>query len=143
MVVASQLVFYPHKIPQNKNGTVRILLLSVPNIVDPLFHIPYRFRHSLNILCHRRTTTTDDIGSSRNPIRNQIRKALGHQGSELKFKTPWYPVVPWLAFITSTLSCFLIWFDPAQRIALYYTVPFVLICYFGYQWYAHHSKTKN
>ena len=38
MVVASQLVFYPHKIPQNKNGTVRILLLSVPNIVDSKYH---------------------------------------------------------------------------------------------------------
>lgn len=69
--------------------------------------------------------------------------AGGHQVSELKFKTPWYPVVPWFAFITSTLSCLLIWFDPAQRVALYYTIPFVLICYFGYQWYDHHSKAKN
>lgn len=36
----------------------------------------------------------------------------GHQLSELKYKTPWYPVVPYFAFIASLLSCVLIWFDP-------------------------------
>lgn len=56
----------------------------------------------------------------------------GHSLDELAFKTPGYPVVPWLAFILSGLSCILIWFDPNQRIALYYTVPFVAICYAGY-----------
>lgn len=59
----------------------------------------------------------------------------GHKLSELKYKTPWYPVVPYFAFFASLLSCLLIWFDPAQRIALYYTTPFVLICYVGhYLW---------
>lgn len=36
----------------------------------------------------------------------------GHQLSELKYKTPWYPVIPYFAFISSLLSCVLIWFDP-------------------------------
>ena len=58
--------------------------------------------------------------------------AAGHQVSELKYRTPWYPVVPWFAFIASTLSCVLIWFDPQQRIALYCTVPFVIACYAVY-----------
>lgn len=58
--------------------------------------------------------------------------AEGHQLSELKYKTPWYPVVPWFAFIASSLSCILIWFDPKQRIALYCTVPFVIACYAVY-----------
>ncbi len=64
-----------------------------------------------------------------------FRKAFlksGHSLDELAFKTSGYPVVPWLAFILSGLSCILIWFDPNQRIALYYTVPFVAICYAGY-----------
>ena len=53
----------------------------------------------------------------------------GHSLSELKYKTPWYPVIPLFALITSILSCILIWFDPNQRVALYCTTPFVLTCY--------------
>lgn len=53
----------------------------------------------------------------------------GHKLSELKFKTPWYPVVPWAAFIMSLLSCVLIVFDPNQRSALFYMIPFLILCY--------------
>lgn len=53
----------------------------------------------------------------------------GHNLKELKFRTPWYPIIPYFGFIASLLSFILIWFDPTQRIALYYTVPFILICY--------------
>lgn len=58
--------------------------------------------------------------------------AAGHSVDELKYRTPWYPVVPWLAFLASLASCLLIWFDPSQRVALYWTVPFVALCYGGY-----------
>ncbi|AVK62303.1 amino acid permease [Lactobacillus sp. CBA3605] len=64
-----------------------------------------------------------------------FRKAYVKSGknlADLTYKTPGYPVVPWLAFILSGLSCILIWFDPNQRIALYYTLPFIAICYLGY-----------
>lgn len=67
-----------------------------------------------------------------------FRKSYLKEGkalADLKFKTPAYPIVPWLAFILSGLSCLLIWFDPSQRIALYYTIPFVLLCYVGHAWY--------
>lgn len=53
----------------------------------------------------------------------------GHKLSELKFKTPWYPVVPWAAFIMSLLSCVLIVFDPNQRSALFYMIPFLILRY--------------
>lgn len=39
----------------------------------------------------------------------------GHQLSELKYKTPWYPVIPYFVFISSLLSCVLIWFDPNPK----------------------------
>lgn len=58
--------------------------------------------------------------------------AAGHSVDELKYRTPWYPVVPWFAFLASLASCLLIWFDPSQRVALYWTVPFVALCYGGY-----------
>lgn len=73
--------------------------------------------------------------------------AAGHQVSELKYHTPWYPVIPWFAFIASTLSCILIWFDPAQRIGLYCTVPFVILCYATYYalaaWRKHVGKKRS
>lgn len=58
--------------------------------------------------------------------------AAGHSVDELKYRTPWYPVVPWFASLASLASCLLIWFDPSQRVALYWTVPFVALCYGGY-----------
>lgn len=64
-----------------------------------------------------------------------FRKAYVKSGKDLKdlkFRTPGFPIVPWLAFILSGLSCLLIWFDPTQRVALYYTVPFVILCYVGF-----------
>lgn len=65
----------------------------------------------------------------------------GHKLSELKYRTPWYPVIPYFAFISSLLSCVLIWFDPTQRVALYYTIPFVAICYVAhYLWRRKNKK---
>ncbi|WP_125769214.1 amino acid permease [Companilactobacillus furfuricola] len=74
-------------------------------------------------------------------FRKQFIKS-GHKLSELKFKTPWYPVVPWLAFILSLLSCVLIVFDPNQRSALYYMIPFLIICY-GVEKLNSRSKKKK
>lgn len=61
----------------------------------------------------------------------------GHLASELKFRTPWYPFIPWAAFILSFLSCVLIIFDPTQRPALFYMIPFLAGCYLLY-----YGKTK-
>ena len=65
----------------------------------------------------------------------KFRKAFlasGHQLSELKYKTPLFLFVPWFAFSLSGASCLLIWFDPTQRIALSWTIPFVIGCYLAH-----------
>ncbi|MFC6253573.1 amino acid permease [Secundilactobacillus hailunensis] len=71
----------------------------------------------------------------------------GHTVAELKFKTPWYPVIPWTAFIMSLLSCVLIVFDPTQRPALFYMIPFIALCYAVYYgkvaWGKHHSVVEK
>lgn len=54
--------------------------------------------------------------------------------SELKFRR---------AFISSLLSCVLIWFDPTQRVALYYTIPFVAICYLGHHFWLKSKKNNE
>lgn len=75
-----------------------------------------------------------------------FRKAwlkAGHTKSELKFKTPWYPFVPWVAFILSFLSCILIIFDPTQRPALFYMIPFLIGCYLVYYGKTKFKKSKS
>lgn len=56
----------------------------------------------------------------------------GHKLKDLKFKTPLFPLVPVAAFILCFLSCIFVVFDPAQKAALFYTVPFVAACYAVY-----------
>ncbi len=58
--------------------------------------------------------------------------ASGHTADELKYRTPGYPFVPWAALVTSTLSCVLVVFDPSQRRALLYMIPFIALCYAVY-----------
>ncbi|WP_141430460.1 amino acid permease [Bacillus sp. 03113] len=56
----------------------------------------------------------------------------GNDVKDLKFRTPLYPIVPIAAFILCFLSCIFVVFDPAQRMALFYTIPFVAFCYIFY-----------
>ncbi len=72
--------------------------------------------------------------------------ADGHQVAALKFKMPWYPLVPWAALIMSLLSCVLVVFDPTQRPSLYYMIPFVLLCYAFYyarEYWRRKQRTPN
>ncbi|WP_209280887.1 amino acid permease [Kocuria sp. JC486] len=58
--------------------------------------------------------------------------AAGHTVQELTYPVPGYPFVPLAALVMSLASCLLIVFDPNQRSALYFTVPFVALCYLAY-----------
>lgn len=73
----------------------------------------------------------------------KFRKAFlaeGHSLDELKYRTPLFPFMPWFAFILSGLSCLLIWFDKTQRLALYYTIPFIIVCYLGHYLFTRSKK---
>ncbi|MEV4355270.1 hypothetical protein [Nonomuraea sp. NPDC049625] len=50
----------------------------------------------------------------------------------LAYRTPFYPVVPVLAFGLCAVSLVGVALDPAQVAALYFGVPFVAICYLYY-----------
>ncbi|MFF4615098.1 amino acid permease [Nonomuraea jabiensis] len=50
----------------------------------------------------------------------------------LAYRTPFYPVVPVLAFGLCAVSLVGVALDPAQVAALYFGVPFVAICYMYY-----------
>ena len=58
--------------------------------------------------------------------------AAGNKLEDLKYRAPGFPYLSWAALILSALSCVLIVFDPTQRPALFYTVPFVALCYLAH-----------
>ncbi len=58
----------------------------------------------------------------------------GGDVSTLAYRTPWYPVVPILAFVLLAISLVAVAFDPNQVAALYFGVPFVGVCYLYFWW---------
>ncbi|WP_189028453.1 amino acid permease [Paenibacillus albidus] len=71
------------------------------------------------------------IAASQFMFRRHYLRANGRL-EDLKYRTPLYPFVPIAAFILCLISCIGLYFDPAQRVALYYGVPFVAVCYVYY-----------
>lgn len=53
--------------------------------------------------------------------------ANGGQMEKLKYKVPLFPLVPGLGFLLNGLIIVGLWFDESQRIAIYASVPFIII----------------
>jgi amino acid permease len=58
--------------------------------------------------------------------------AEGGKLEDLKYRTPFYPLVPILAFITNLVILVSLVFIPDQRMAIYCGVPFMIACYLYY-----------
>ncbi|MBM7052288.1 amino acid permease [Rothia sp. ZJ1223] len=59
--------------------------------------------------------------------------AEGKKLEDLKYRAPGYPYLSWVTLVVCALSCVLIVFDPNQRPALFYTVPFIALCYLAHR----------
>ncbi|MCD7036533.1 amino acid permease [Metabacillus sp. GX 13764] len=62
--------------------------------------------------------------------------AEGGNVKDLKFKTPLYPIVPILALVFNVAVIISLAFIPDQRMALYCGIPFIIVCYLVYRFYA-------
>lgn len=60
------------------------------------------------------------------------QKLSQEQIINLKYKAPYYPLVPILGTILCVIACIGLAFDPEQRIALYCGIPFVIVCFIAY-----------
>lgn len=58
--------------------------------------------------------------------------AEGGKLEDLKFKTPLYPIVPILGFGLYGIILVSLIFIPEQRLGIYCTVPFIIVCYAYY-----------
>lgn len=57
-----------------------------------------------------------------------------HSESELAYKTPFSPILPWITIILLLVSVVGIAWDESQRAGLYFGVPFMSICYLYHKW---------
>ncbi|PRY63498.1 S-methylmethionine:proton symporter (AAT family) [Vreelandella songnenensis] len=65
----------------------------------------------------------------------------GGRLEDLVYRTPFYPWVPLIAFAACLAACIGIAFDPQQRVALYFGVPFIGLCYLMY--FLHQRKAAQ
>lgn len=69
------------------------------------------------------------------------QKLSQEQIINLKYKAPYYPLVPILGTILCVIACIGLAFDPEQRIALYCGIPFVIVCFMAYH-FTHKYQTR-
>lgn len=69
------------------------------------------------------------------------QKLSQEQIINLKYKAPYYPLVPILGTILCVIACIGLAFDPEQRIALYCGIPFVIVCFTAYH-FTHKYQTR-
>ncbi|AKK10967.1 amino acid permease [Corynebacterium uterequi] len=62
-------------------------------------------------------------------IVSQMRLRATIDPTTLSYSTPGYPVVPIVALVACSLSLVAVAFDPNQVAALYFGIPFVLVCW--------------
>ncbi|KII60449.1 putative amino acid permease YbgF [Thelohanellus kitauei] len=55
--------------------------------------------------------------------------ANGGSVDDLKYKVKAFPIVPIVSIVLCVCACIGIAFDPSQRVALYFGIPFVVCCY--------------
>lgn len=60
--------------------------------------------------------------------------AEGGDVKQLAYRVRGYPWVPLGALISCGLACIGIAFDPEQRVALYFGLPFIALCYLVFYW---------
>lgn len=66
----------------------------------------------------------------------------GNPLSALKYKAPLYPYTPILGASMCLIACIGLAFDPVQRIALYCSIPFIIVCFIAY-YITHHYNQKR
>ncbi|KRN04025.1 amino acid permease [Holzapfeliella floricola] len=82
------------------------------------------------------------VGIAQLRFRKQFLKE-GHKTSDLKYKTPFYPIVPWAVIILCVISLVGIGFDPEQQLSLIAGVLFSVIVLAYYYIFIQKKETKH
>ena len=111
---------------------------GLPGLLSEQFGADVIFKNLLGVAAFTMVIVWMSICWSQFNFRRQWLKQ-GHQVAELKFRTPWFPLVPILGFICCTATGLSMAADPEMISGFIGCLLFMAGCYASYYWLYHHK----
>ena len=127
-----------------KSGTPVIAILvtmigGLPGLLSEQFGADFIFKNLLGVAAFTMVIVWMSICWSQFNFRRTWLKQ-GHSLAKLKFRTPWYPLVPILGFITCTITGLSMAADPEMLSGFIGCLLFMAACYASYYWLYHQKN---
>ena len=127
-----------------KSGTPVIAILvtmigGLPGLLSEQFGADVIFKNLLGVAAFTMVIVWMSICWSQFNFRRKWLRE-GHTLAELKFKTPWFPLVPILGFIFCTITGLSMAADPEMLSGFIGCLIFMAACYASYYWLYHPKK---
>ena len=111
---------------------------GLPGLLSEQFGADVIFKNLMGVAAFTMVIVWMSICWSQFNFRRQWLKQ-GHSVSELKFRTPWFPLVPILGFICCTATGLSMAADPEMLSGFIGCLLFMAACYAGYYWLYHNK----
>lgn len=127
-----------------KSGTPIVAIMvtmigGLPGLLSEQFGADVIFKNLLGVAAFTMVIVWMSICWSQFNFRRQWLRQ-GHTLAELKFKTPWYPLVPILGFMTCTVTGLSMAADPEMISGFIGCLIFMAACYASYYWLYHNKS---
>lgn len=125
----------------SKSGTPVVAILvtmigGLPGLLSEQFGADVIFKNLLGVAAFTMVVVWMSICLSQFNFRRKWL-AAGRSVAELKFRTPWYPLVPILGFVTCTVTGLSMAADPEMLVGFIGCLIFMAGCYVSYYWLYH------
>ncbi|OTG87313.1 amino acid permease [Acinetobacter sp. ANC 3832] len=127
-----------------KSGTPIVAIMvtmigGLPGLLSEQFGADVIFKNLLGVAAFTMVIVWMSICWSQFNFRRKWLRQ-GHTLAELKFKTPWYPLVPILGFMTCTVTGLSMAADPEMLSGFIGCLIFMAACYASYYWLYHNKS---
>lgn len=127
-----------------KSGTPIVAILvtmigGLPGLLSEQFGADVIFKNLLGVAAFTMVIVWMSICWSQFNFR-RIWLKNGHRLADLKFKTPFFPLVPILGFITCTITGLSMAADPEMLSGFIGCLLFMAACYASYYWFYHNKN---
>lgn len=112
---------------------------GLPGLLSEQFGADVIFKNLMGVAAFTMVIVWMSICWSQFNFRRQWLKS-GHTVSELKFRTPWFPLVPILGFATCTATGLSMAADPEMLSGFIGCLLFMAACYASYYWLYHNKN---
>ena len=127
-----------------KSGTPIVAIMvtmigGLPGLLSEQFGADVIFKNLLGVAAFTMVIVWMSICWSQFNFRRKWLRQ-GHTLAELKFKSPWYPLVPILGFMTCTVTGLSMAADPEMLSGFIGCLIFMAACYASYYWLYHNKS---